>query len=99
MSGFGGMLSFELKGGVETARRFVAGLQIIKLLPTLGGAETTVSIPALSSHFSLTEEERARAGVTPGLIRLSAGIEAAEDILDDLDRGVEAAGRGAGPPR
>jgi cystathionine beta-lyase/cystathionine gamma-synthase len=99
MSGFGGMLSFELKGGVEAARRFVAGLRIIKLLPTLGGAETTVSIPALSSHFSLTEEERARAGVTPGLIRLSAGIEAAEDILDDLDRGLEVAGRDAGSPR
>ncbi|MBI3450744.1 MAG: PLP-dependent transferase [Acidobacteria bacterium] len=84
--GFGGMLSFELKGGEGAARRFVEGLSLVRLLPTLGGIETSVSLPAFSSHFSLSPEARAAAGVTDGLVRLSLGIEETSDLVEEIDR-------------
>ena len=94
MSGFGGMLSFELKGGGAAAARFVAALGLIRLLPTLGGVETSVLIPALSSHSMISEEARRRAGVTGGLVRLSAGIEDEGDLVEELERALGAAGDG-----
>jgi len=84
--GFGGMLSFELQGGEEAARRFVEGLSLVRLLPTLGGVETSVSLPAFSSHFSIPPEARRAAGVTDGLVRLSMGIEETSDLVDEIDR-------------
>jgi methionine-gamma-lyase len=89
--GFGGLVAFEMKGGAAAAARFVEALELIPLLPTLGGVETSVLVPAVSSHSMIPEEARRRAGVTGGLIRLSAGIEDAADLLADLDRGLSAA--------
>jgi len=86
MDGFGGMLAFELKGGLPAARRFVEALTFIRLLPTLGGVETSVVIPALSSHFTVPEEMRRQAGVTDGLVRLSLGIEELSDLTAEIDR-------------
>lgn len=91
MDGFGGMLSFELGGGGPAARRFVEALSFIRLLPTLGGVETSVVLPAFSSHFTLSEEARRLAGVTDGLVRLSLGIEEASDLIDEIDRALEKA--------
>ena len=85
MSGFGSLLSFDLAGGVDAAR-FVDSLRLIRLVPTFGGLATTVTVPAASSHFGLTREARLRMGVGDGLVRLSAGIEDAADIIADLDR-------------
>jgi cystathionine beta-lyase/cystathionine gamma-synthase len=91
MRGMGGLLSFELKAGAEAARRFVEGLEWIVLLPTLGGVETSVVLPALSSHSGLTSRERKAEGISDGLVRLSVGVEAVEDILVELERGMMAA--------
>jgi cystathionine beta-lyase/cystathionine gamma-synthase len=82
--GFGAMLSFELRGGLAGAKKFVRALERIKLLPSLGDVQTTISHPARSSHAYLGPSERAAAGVTDGLIRVSTGIEDVQDILADL---------------
>jgi len=86
MSGFGGMLSFEVDGGAEGARRFVEGLEFVPLLPTLGGVETSVLIPALSSHSMISAEARRAAGVADGLVRLSAGVEDEGDLVAEVER-------------
>jgi len=82
--GFGGMLSFEPKGGVEAARRCLARLRLPVSGPSLGGVETLVTRPATTSHAGLSGEERARAGVTDSLIRVSVGIETAADLVADF---------------
>jgi methionine-gamma-lyase len=87
--GFGGMVSFEIRGGLAAAKRFVRALERIRLLPSLGDVETTVSHPARSSHGYLTPRERAAAGVSDGLIRVSTGIENIEDILADLGQALK----------
>jgi len=84
--GYGGMVSFELEGGGETAAKFMAALRIPKDAPSLGGVESLVTRPVITSHSSLKPEERAELGITDGLIRLSLGIEAVEDILADLEQ-------------
>jgi len=87
--GFGAMLSFEIRGSLAAAKRFVVALERIRLLPSLGDVETTISHPARSSHAYLSPRERADAGVTDGLIRLSAGIENIEDTLADLGQALK----------
>lgn len=82
--GFGGMLSVELDGDVERADRFMHDLGIGIEAPSLGGAETLVSRPAMMSHAGLTPEERAKTGISETLIRISVGIESTEDLLDDF---------------
>lgn len=84
--GFGGMLSFELRGGLEAALRFLKHVTIPVVAPSLGGVETLVTRPATTSHSGMRPEERLRAGVTDSLIRVSVGIEAVEDLLADFDR-------------
>ena len=84
MSGFGGMLSFELKKSGE-AVNFCRRLKLIKPALSLGGVETIISIPCLTSHIKMTPEERKAAGVSDDLLRLSVGIEDAEDIWEDID--------------
>ncbi|HRR26801.1 MAG TPA: PLP-dependent aspartate aminotransferase family protein [Acidobacteriota bacterium] len=86
VGGYGGMVSFELEGGGETAAKFMAALRIPKDAPSLGGVESLVTRPVITSHSSLKPEERAELGITDGLIRLSLGIEAVEDILADLEQ-------------
>lgn len=84
--GRGTMLSFEVRGGLRAADRFIRACRLIDLVPSLGDVTTTSSHPARSSHAYLSPAERAQVGVTDGLIRLSVGIEDIEDILEDLAR-------------
>jgi methionine-gamma-lyase len=80
----GAMLSFELRGGLRAAARFVKACRLIRLVPSLGDVTTTMTHPGRSSHAYLSPDERASLGVTDGLIRLSTGIEDLDDILGDL---------------
>jgi len=87
--GFGGMLSFELKGGEKAAERFVDALGLVDLVPSLASTSTIVSYPAKTSHRSLSEYQRAAAGISGGLLRLSAGIEPVEPVLEDILRALD----------
>lgn len=89
--GFGAMLSFELRGGEAAVRAFVEGLRWFTLAESLGGVESLVAHPATMTHAAMTPEARAQAGIADGLLRLSVGIEAAEDLLADLRGGLERA--------
>jgi cystathionine beta-lyase/cystathionine gamma-synthase len=84
LNGFGGMLGVELKGGARAAERFLRALTIAAHAPSLGGVETLVSEPRLTSHAMLTPEQRARAGIPDGFLRFSIGLEDADDIIADL---------------
>ncbi len=85
MRGFGGMLSLEIKGGFAAVERFLADLKIFLLAESLGGVESLVSYPAKMTHASLPEQERVKRGITEDLVRLSVGIENAEDLRADLE--------------
>ncbi|KAI8826047.1 Cys/Met metabolism PLP-dependent enzyme-domain-containing protein [Fimicolochytrium jonesii] len=90
--GFGGMVSFRLKsGGLPASNRFLSTLRIFALAESLGGVESLAELPAVMTHASLTPEARQEVGVTDTLIRLSVGIEDAEDLIEDVRRGLEAA--------
>jgi cystathionine beta-lyase/cystathionine gamma-synthase len=89
--GMGGMLSFDLRGGVPAAERFVKALSIPVFAPSLGGCETLVTRPALTSHSSLPPEERKALGITDSLVRVSAGIESGDDLVEDFERALAAA--------
>ena len=82
--GAGGMFAFDLEGGLEAARRFQAGLRLVAFAASLGGVETTVSYPEITSHRSLSSEERARLGIGGGTVRVSTGLEDAEDVAEDF---------------
>jgi len=84
MSGFGGMVSFEVEGGAEAAVRVHDRLRLFVKAASLGGTESLVSIPARMSHRHMSREERQRAGVTDGLLRLSVGLETPEALVADL---------------
>ncbi len=84
--GFGGMLSFELKGGVELAERFIRNTTIPICAPSLGGVESLITRPVTTSHACLSPEECKQVGISEGLIRLSVGLEATADILSDFDQ-------------
>jgi len=90
MAAFGGMLSFEVDGDLSAAHRVVDSLDLIRIVPSLGSVETTLLLPAVSSHYKFSKSEREAMGVPDGLIRLSVGIEEIEDILADLETGLEA---------
>ncbi len=81
---FGAMLSFELRGGADAAERMFERLTLPLHAPSLGGPETLVTRPAASSHAGLSAEERARIGIADGLVRVSIGLEAAEDLIEDF---------------
>ena len=89
--GFGAMLSFELKGGEKSVRAFTAGLSFITLAESLGGVESLVAHPATMSHAVLSPDDRRRAGITPGLLRLSVGIEHIRDLSADLSAALDRA--------
>jgi cystathionine beta-lyase/cystathionine gamma-synthase len=90
MRGFGGILSFELKNGRAAIKRFLKNLKIFSLAVSLGGVESLVEQPATMSHASMPLEERKGVGIHDNLIRLSIGLENVEDILDDLQVGLNA---------
>jgi cystathionine gamma-lyase len=85
MSGFGGMISLELKGDLERAKRMISSCSIFSLAESLGGVESLISHPASMTHGSIPREERLKAGLQDGLVRLSVGVEDVEDLLADLD--------------
>ncbi len=88
MRGFGGMVSFEVTGGRHGAEKLLRSVRLIKRATSLGGADSLVSMPLNSSHSSLSPAERERLGIKDSLVRLSVGIEDAQDIIDDLNRGL-----------
>jgi len=93
MSGFGAMLSFELKGGHRAGRRFVESVKVATLAVSLGGTETLVQHPASMTHGPLTESERATSGITEGLVRVSVGLEDTDDLVEDFDQAIRKAAR------
>jgi cystathionine gamma-synthase len=86
MSGFGGVISFEVAGNLKTTSTFIDNLRIPFIAPSLGGVETLVEQPSLMSYYELTTEERLAIGIKDNLVRLAVGIEDTDDILDDLDQ-------------
>jgi cystathionine gamma-lyase len=86
VGGFGGMLSFEVDGGVQAAREVARRTRLFTLAESLGGVESLIELPALMTHSSLPAERRDEIGIDEGLIRLSVGIEEPEDLIDDLDQ-------------
>jgi len=89
LSGFGGMLSFDLAGGRAAGRRFVEGLRIARLALSLGGVETLVTHPASTSHRELDDRALREAGIGPGTVRMSVGIEDADDLWDDIEQALK----------
>ncbi|MCL5044540.1 MAG: aminotransferase class I/II-fold pyridoxal phosphate-dependent enzyme [Deltaproteobacteria bacterium] len=87
--GFGGLLSFELKGGPAAATRLIEAVSLPYVAPSLGGVESLITRPAATSHAGIPADERRRMGISDGLIRLSVGLEAAEDLIEDLSRALE----------
>ena len=90
LEGVSGMLSFELKGGAAAADAFMRRTTLPIVAPSLGGAETLLTRPAVTSHAGMAPAERLKAGITYGLIRMSVGLEACDEILDDLVQALEA---------
>ena len=84
MRGFGSMLAFDLKGGLPAARKFCDGVKLFLLAASLGGVESLVLLPSYSSHYRMSEQELGRAGVKPGTVRVSIGLEDAADLIEDL---------------
>jgi cystathionine beta-lyase/cystathionine gamma-synthase len=88
MSGFGGMLAFELAGGGLATERLLKRLTLIRNAPSLGGVDTIVSEPRFTSHAHMSAEERAAVGIPDGFVRMSVGIESASDLIADLEAGL-----------
>ncbi|HVG43846.1 MAG TPA: PLP-dependent aspartate aminotransferase family protein [Longimicrobium sp.] len=91
LDGFGGMVGIEVAGGGEAAARFVRALKVAKLAPSLGGVETLLSEPRYTSHAGMSPERRAANGIRDGFIRVSLGIEDADDIIADFEQALQAA--------
>ncbi|MSW01822.1 MAG: O-acetyl-L-homoserine sulfhydrolase, partial [Actinobacteria bacterium] len=87
----GAVLSFELKGGIEAGKKFVESLELFSHVANIGDVRSLVIHPATTTHSQLSPQEQLDAGVTPGLVRLSLGLENIEDIKNDLQAGFEAA--------
>ena len=89
MTGFGSMITFET-GSLSNAKKMLKKVRVCSLAESLGGVETLISHPATMTHAALGEKGRREIGITDGLVRISVGIENAEDIVDDLDQAVAA---------
>ncbi len=92
MAGGGGVVTFELKGGWQAAHRFVNSLELVRLAGSLGGVETLVSLPAVTTEGGLSDAERETLGITSGLVRVAVGVEGVEAIMSDIDRSLESLG-------
>jgi cystathionine gamma-synthase len=86
MAGFGGVVSFIVKGGLEGASRFIDATKLARIGPSFGGVEALIEQPAVMSYYEMTTEQRAAVGIADGLVRLSVGIEDAADLMADLDQ-------------
>ena len=82
------MLAFDLEGGRDAVQRMLSRFRMVRFAASLGGVETTISYPEITSHRAMTPQERKELGVGPGTVRVSVGIEAAEDIIDDFAQAV-----------
>lgn len=89
MSGFGGMISFEVKGGLESGRKLMNSVKLCSLAVSLGAVETLIQHPASMTHAIVPREERLKAGITDSLVRISVGVEDGEDIIQDLKQALE----------
>ena len=87
-NGFGGVLAFEVEGGREAAWKVIDSTRMLSITANLGDAKTTITHPATTTHCRLTEEARAEAGITDGLIRIACGLEDIDDIQRDLSFGL-----------
>jgi len=90
MTGFGGMVCFEVKGGYAGACAMYDRLNIIQRAASLGGTESLISLPVLTSQYGLSDEQLAAAGVSRGMARLSVGLEHPDDLIQDLDQALGA---------
>lgn len=90
MRGFGGMITMEIQGGMEKARRFLENVKIFALAESLGGVESLIEHPAIMTHASIPKDAREKLGISDGLIRLSVGIESLDDLIEDLDQALRA---------
>ncbi|TXI33422.1 MAG: O-succinylhomoserine sulfhydrylase, partial [Niabella sp.] len=84
-----GIVCFEIKGGVNSGRKFMDALEILSLTPNLGDARSIASHPASTTHSKLSDEEQLKVGITPGLIRISVGLEHVDDIINDIEQALE----------
>jgi O-succinylhomoserine sulfhydrylase len=91
MPGGGQMIAFEVEGGKQGAFRFLNALRLIIISNNLGDAKSIVTHPATTTHFKLTQPQRDELGISDGMIRLSIGLEAVEDLADDLSSALRAA--------
>ncbi len=91
MSAFGGLVSFVAQGGLPAAERFYDGLRLVARAASLGGVETLVSLPVHTSHYGMNDAQLREAGVDPGLVRVSLGVEDAADIVADVESALERA--------
>jgi cystathionine beta-lyase/cystathionine gamma-synthase len=86
MSGFGGMVTFEVPGGLEGASRVFDRFQVIRRATSLGCVNSLASLPVLTSHYNYSDEDLRRAGVTAGMLRISIGLEDEADLIADIDQ-------------
>ena len=86
MSGFGGVVSFELRGDLDATSRVVDAVRIPQIAPSLGGVESLIEQPSLMSFFELTSEDRRAVGIKDNLVRLAVGLEDTDDLLADLEQ-------------
>ncbi|GAB5466272.1 MAG: cystathionine gamma-synthase [Candidatus Kapaibacteriales bacterium] len=91
MSGFSGMITFFIKGGLEASRKFLENVDLFVLAESLGGVESLIEHPAIMTHASIPKEEREKIGLSDNLVRISVGIEEVEDLIEDLENGFAAA--------
>jgi cystathionine beta-lyase/cystathionine gamma-synthase len=88
--GFGGVLSFKLAGGIDAAERLIARVKLAICAPSLGGVETLITRPATTSHSGMSREDRERLGISDSLVRVSVGIEAIDELIEDFDQALNA---------
>jgi cystathionine gamma-synthase len=93
MTGGGGVVTFDIKGNLNSAERFLDALKLCYIGPSLGGVETLITHPALVSYYDYTRKQRYKLGLTDTLFRLAVGCEDVEDIIKDLERGLKAGSR------
>ncbi len=90
-NGFGAIIGFGIKGGLEAGKQLIRHVELFSHLANVGDAKSLIIHPASTTHSQLTEEEQFETGVTPDFIRLSVGLETIDDLIDDLDQALKAA--------
>ena len=94
MTGGGGVVTFDIKGALDTAKRFLDALEFCYIGPSLGGVETLITHPAIVTYYDYTRELRYELGITDTLFRLAVGVEDVDDLIDDLDQALKKSKKG-----